>query len=381
MPAELTTRIFDRARRMALLDALPSLSGLSSERVDAIRGGAGYTASEYERLCRALAVDPVILYRGDENDPRRSPARFRAAISLDAPSGHDLRTLALAGEIGAILAGLSARLGRGIPLAAQRAVKAIDAHDEGRQGYELGQAARAVLAAEPAPIKSVLGLLRRWGVHVAWVPFSSGDIDAASIWAPDAVPVILVNSRSARAGHPGALRATLAHELCHLLHDAGEQDLTTMVSWGAGERGNYAESVEIRARAFAPAFIAPPPAVTAWAGAARFADDHSLVQALATTWGLSFEGAAWHATNCHLIERTVAEQLAHLRPKPPIVYPHDESGSEPRPHLKQSELSELPELIGPVSPLWAGFALELVHAALDEGHISPGRARELLTWS
>lgn len=377
MPAELTERIFERATRMQLLDDLPRLSGLGEARVDAIRRGARYTASEYERLARALAVDPVILYRGEEDDPRRSPARFRAALSIDAPSGHDLRLLALATETGAVLAHLAACLGHPIRLAPHRAIRAIDPGlKAGRQGYDLGEAAREALTAQPnAPLASIQSLLTQCGVHVAQVPFDSVDIDAASVWAPGAVPVVLINTRSARTAHPGALRATLAHELCHLLHDAGEQDLTTLVSWGVSGHGNYAEAVEIRARAFAPAFIAPRSAVQTWAGSAAFPDDETLVRALADHWGLSFEGAAWHAKNCHLIDGVAARRLAHLPRKPPIDYAADEMPPLIVPSAHHPDLPDEP------APLWTGLAARWVVAALAEGHLSLGRARELLTWS
>lgn len=373
--SDLNTRLFERANKLHLLSALPRLSGLSRGRVEAIRAGDEMSVFEYERLCRAVAIDPVILYRRGENDPRRSPARFRAAEGA-ALTGEDWRLLALATEVGAVLGYLANQLGRPTPLVDMRAVKAVGPLEEaGRSGYELGEAARLRLTLHDRPIESLLALLTRSSVHVVPATFSTPRIDAASLWMPDSVPVILVNTRSERAQHPGALRATLAHELCHLLHDAGEQDLTTVVSWGEG-RGNYNTAIEARARGFAPAFLAPRPAVVAWAStAAKDVDDEVFIAALAHDWGLSFEGAAWHAKNCHLIDDHTARRLARLPAKPPISYPQDEAFRSFSPSACHPDLPEKP------APLWDGLAAELVCAALHRGHLSPGRARELLTWS
>lgn len=365
MAADLTARLFERAVRMKIDEALPALSGLSAERIEAIRSGDGYTASEYERMCRALAVDPVAMYRGDETDPGRSPARFRTAVSVTEPTGHDLRLLALAAEAGAVLAHIAEQLGRYSPILSRREVRAIDA-DPARQGYELGAAARLLLSGHDQPLDDFTRALNAWGVHIARVPFSSSAIDAASLWAPGTLPIILVNRESPRSAHPGALRAVLAHELCHLLHDAGEQDITTIVSWGVRGRGNYAEAIEVRARAFAPAFIAPPAAVQRWAGAAAFESDEALVTALATHWGLSFEGAAWHAKNCRLIDHATAKRFADSPSKPSIDYATEEPAS--------TEFAES------TTPLWRGLASQLIESAVAKGHISPGRAEELLSW-
>ena len=76
-------------------------------------------------------------------------------------------------------------------------------------------------------------------IHVARVRLSSGKMDAACIWDTDAVPVVLVNAGNHVLKHPGVYRATLAHELCHLLQDAGERNLTTSVSGGVEGTGNY----------------------------------------------------------------------------------------------------------------------------------------------
>lgn len=380
MPAhDLPDRIFDRAEAMGLGELLPRLSGLTDDRLRSIRSRADFTAWEFEAICRALAVDPAAMYRGEDSRPNRTPARFRAAMALDHPNGGDLRLLSLAVEQGRILAHVGALLGRRSTLAVHRSIRPpLGVRDTWREGYDLGEAARAMLWPGSGPIYDLGGLLRTLGVHVAEVRLSTRDIDAASVWEPNAMPVIVLNKASRRHGHPGALRATLAHELCHLLHDAGERELTTQVSWGSKGSGNYAELVEVRARAFAPAFLAPREQVRSWYGSqpeTSRQDPRLVVRALAEHWGLSFEGAAWHAKNCSLLAPELADKLASQTKGPRLnleAFSATPAGGSPSPSH--------PELTDTVAEPWDGLATELVLAALEEGHVTVGRARELLTW-
>ncbi len=379
--SELIGRVFDRAKELGLRGELATLAMMSPERIEYLERVPDFTAAEYEKLCRALAVDPVAMYRGEGDRPRRSPARFRVATSLDRPDPGDVRLLSLAAEQGRILAHLVEMRGGEVRLARFRRTEAIAPARDGEiwlRGYDLGESSRNALFDEPGPIREFEQLLRDLGVHVARVTFSSADIDAASVWEPDAIPVVLVNEGSARTKHLPALRATLAHELCHLLHDSGERDITTLVSWGEEGHGNYDDAIEARARAFAPAFLAPRSQTREWAGTlreSRKADGRKFVAALAEHWGLSYEGAVWHAKNCRLVEADRAEKLAHQDRKPRLSYSTFENAPA---GVQPSMFHEaLPE---EAAPLWDGKATEIVLAALEEGHITAGRARELLSW-
>ncbi|MBN2496933.1 MAG: ImmA/IrrE family metallo-endopeptidase [Deltaproteobacteria bacterium] len=375
----LAERIFQRVQEMGIEGDLARYSGLEPSRLQAIQNGDPFSASEYEQLCRAVAVDPVAMYRGEETRPQRIPARFRAATSLDSPDASDVRILAMAAEMGRILAHLVGMQGEEIAIARHRKILGVGGSAEPwREGYALGEQARGLLRSESGPVHELERLLNDLGVHIARIALSSTDVDAASIWEPGAVPVILLNRLSKRK-HPGALRATLAHELCHLLHDAGEGDITTMVSWGTEQTGNYSNAVEMRARAFSPSFLAPRSQVLGWArelGKAVREDDDRLVYELASHWGLSFEGAAWHAKNCDLIRAESAEDLARRPRKPRISYELFETVQTDVPPAMFHDL--LPE---DPAPLWQGWAAGIVIVSMEEGQITTGRARELLTWS
>jgi Zn-dependent peptidase ImmA (M78 family) len=320
------------------------------------------------------------MYAGTASDPTRSPARFRAATAVEHPSPDDVRLLALAAEQGRILAHLMEALGKEVKLRPHRQIWGIQRTAElWREGYELGETARAVLFPQQGPITDLPGLFRDLSIQVARVGLSTKKMDAASIWESDAVPVVLVNTRNHILRHTGAYRATLAHELCHLLHDAGERDMTTSVSWGFEGTGNYHDDVEVRARAFAPAFLAPRKDVRSWCeklSQRSKRSSSSLVKALAEYWGLSFEGAAWHAKNCDIITPDNAERLARNKKKPAVsLDPFASSEDSCQPSMIH------PDLPNEAAPIWRGLASAMVLEALEEGMISVGRARELLTWS
>jgi Zn-dependent peptidase ImmA (M78 family) len=372
-------RVFSRAAEMGIVDDLVRLSGLTAVKLSSIRAGAPVTTTDYEALCRGLAVDPSAMYRGEDRSPLRTVARFRSATSQASPSPLDVRLLALAAEQGRILGFLLKLLGRQVVLASHRSpAVGQSSHETWKEGYDRGEAARRGLHNVSGPVVDIESLFRELGVHVAKVAFSSSSIDAASIWESGSVPVILLNTKAAGLQHPGILRATLAHELCHLLHDAGEQDVTTLVSWTEGT-GNYRESVEVRARAFAPAFLAPRDQVVPWVAALApeaKESNYALVKNLAECWGLSFEGAAWHAKNCRIVPADDAERLAHSKKKPRLDLARFTGvgvGSTP-PAMIHAALPDEP------APLWDGWATEIVLSAMEDDHITVGRARELLTW-
>jgi len=379
----LSQRIFQRAEDMGLAQNLARLSGLGNARMNAIRRGKPFSSSEFELICRALAVDSGDMYAGRAASPSRSPARFRAAIAAEDPNPADVRLLALAAEQGRILGHLMGLLGKEIKLQQHKRTVGVQGGELWREGYELGEAARTALVPDDGPLHDLPRLLNELGVHVARVPLSSENIDAASIWEPSvresgAAPVVLVNSESHLLEHPGAFRASLAHELCHLLHDAGERDLTTNVSWGMEGWGNYHNDLEVRARAFAPAFLAPRNGVRKWheeLPQSIRGNATKMVNALAETWGLSFEGAAWHANNCGFIESPEADRLAGMPRKPKISLDNFEIQEDFYP------LSMVHPDMPDAAPLWQGWASFLVLEAMEGGHISVGRARELLTWS
>lgn len=335
------------------------------------------SVTDFERICHGLAISPAALLSGEGDSPTRGVARFRSA--LEGPNvltAADLRLIATASEIGLMLADLLAMRSEKPSFDRFRHLQGLShVLQPWEHGYQLGETARKMLVPANGPVSNLESTLIGLGVHVARARFSTQCIEAAGVWESGAVPVILLNTNATRVGYSLSRRAILAHELCHLLHDGGEADIATRVTCAMGT-GNYQEALEQRARGFAPAFLAPRSQVNEWSNTANLAEDPSdLVCGLAAYWGLSFEGAIWHAKNCRLIHADTADRLAAM--DHPTGLPADQFERQETASLWWSTDSELPE--NPTS-LMAGLAARLVMEALEDSLISLGRAKELLAW-
>jgi Zn-dependent peptidase ImmA (M78 family)/transcriptional regulator with XRE-family HTH domain len=381
--AVLGSRLRQRREELgATLEQAAEWSDLPAPRLDAIESGSpDISVGEFERACRGVAADPTVIYRGDDA-PKWRMARFRSASTPDAPlPPAAIRTLALGAELGRVLASLLRRLARPVPLEQFRKTEALrSSPDPWEQGYVLGERARARLLPNAGPIRNVEALLADLGVHVGRVRFGVREVEAASLWEPGAVPVILLNAGLRRARYGLSRRAILCHELCHLLHDAGEAEMTTRVSWSE-DAGNYDDAIEQRARGFSPAFLAPREQVRAAIGEQfgdrRRPEARRIVDAVARRWGLSYEGAVWHACNCRLIKAADGKRLLDRRQPSSDVPWADQFEQQPPgtpPGLVHSALPDEP------APIMDGFGAGVVLAALDRAAISAGRAREILTW-
>lgn len=134
-------------------------------------------------------------------------------------------------------------------------------------------------------------VLKSWHVPVIDVAIGLGDIDAIGCWGPSHGPAVLVNSDARYAGNSGRRRATLAHEICHLLVDRfGSLPLVEVLG------GRTAKQAEQRARAFAAEFLMPRDL----AGSEFLSlqgDVVSAVRSLCSRFGVSTELLAWQVKN------------------------------------------------------------------------------------
>jgi len=353
---------------------------ISPARLAEIEAGApSIGATEFERLCRALGIDPAALDAGVETSPTRSVARFRSAWGAELPfQPRDYRLLADAAEAGRILGDLCSRLGKPPRLAQHRRTTALSSTQEPwEQGYALGEAARSALSDPSAVLPSVESLLNTFGVHVARVQFSTDHLEAASIWESGSIPVILLNRAASRVSYDLSRRAVLCHELCHLLHDAGEGEIATRTTWGEETRSRN-DGVEKRAGGFAPAFLAPRREVIRWfdqQAKTRGQDPAATAVELANHFGLSFEGAVWHAKNCGVIASADCDRIARTY-------------TARRGELDQAQFETTlptvpPAMFNPLLPERArdvmdGWGIQVVVEALEKELITAGRASEIL---
>lgn len=346
------------------LSQLARLSAISASRIAEIESGSPFSTAELAQLAGALAVDPAHLHAGKVEETQRTVARFRAPIGLSEIDGSDARLLARAAEAGEICTELRTLLGKGTsPIEACREPMAVTKGIEAwREGYELGSSARETLLPAHNALTSVQQCFEDLGVHVAFVHFEAQGIEAASLFEPGSSPVILLNKSSSRVKYPLSRRAILAHEMCHLLHDGGERDLTIV----SREEGLDASGTEKRANGFAPNFLAPKDWVRSSGKNAK-----AIVTELAEKWGLSLEGAAWHAKNLGLIRESQVKQFRNDALKPGFESQFERELPRTPPDLFGIEAEP--------TDLARGYLSELAIVAAEEGAVSKARAAEIIS--
>jgi Zn-dependent peptidase ImmA (M78 family) len=185
--------------------------------------------------------------------------------------------------------------------------------DQGAPSYEEGYALacwvrRDILGLADEARVDPEAVLKRWGVLLEYADLGSATIDAVAAWGPRHGPAILVNT-NARSRHCGqnARRATLAHEIAHLLVDrAGALPLAEVMG------GQVAKPVEQRAGAFAAELLIPRHvAGNAFAGGG---DPKGTLQNLIQQYGASQELVAWQARNSDVfLRRDIPDADWYLR--------------------------------------------------------------------
>ncbi len=148
------------------------------------------------------------------------------------------------------------------------------------------------------------GLLCKWGVAVEAGDFYRG-LDAMAVWTETSA-AILLNQRGIHSRYVGGRRATLAHEIAHLLLD---RDGALPVAEVLG--GAVPEHVEVRARAFAAELLAPQEELVVWVGKA-VPGDSKLLRRLADRYRASEQLVAWQLINSGALEDWSPAHSAHV---------------------------------------------------------------------
>ena len=161
------------------------------------------------------------------------------------------------------------------------------------QGYELGAWLRQRLGIAAAARVEVQDTLSQLGVATWEVELTNDVIDAVLMWRELRPPIIILNKGGKRSHFPKGKRASLAHELCHLLIDRDGAFPAIEV-----QGGRLPRRPEQRANAFAAEFLLPRSAIV---NAARKNQSvASLLDYLSDTFDVSHELAAWQVLNSEL---------------------------------------------------------------------------------
>lgn len=170
-------------------------------------------------------------------------------------------------------------------------------------GYRLATKARDILQLGDRPVPSMRDLLETTlGIPVIQAQLPSTIAGATIVTSRDdgsEARGVVINTVGDN-DNVWIRRATLAHELGHLLFDPdSELDRVRVDSYTGTKRdpqGNTTDFVEQRANAFAVAFLAPNEAVR------QIAIPPITREAVATTmghFGISYTAAGYHIANCH----------------------------------------------------------------------------------
>jgi Zn-dependent peptidase ImmA (M78 family) len=162
------------------------------------------------------------------------------------------------------------------------------------QGYELAQWYRAKQSVTaPSGRVDPEAIISGLSVKVSVIDFGNEALDAIACWGPHYGPAVLLNSNSHNADNAGK-RATLAHELCHLLADRREA-----LPLGDVINGNVPHWFEQRANAFAAELLLPRH--IAMKAATEHQDIIDCVRELTSRFEVSKEIASWQIRNSGFI--------------------------------------------------------------------------------
>lgn len=174
-----------------------------------------------------------------------------------------------------------------------------DAQNTAR-GVQLASELRERLAiAADVPLVGKLdleGLVQALGVTVRDIVLADTHVEGVAIAGRGLTPTMAINRQGRFAHSRWGRRMTIAHELCHLLHDGGRKSRVAMVSnpWAALE-------LERSANAFAITLLAPRPAIEVVLPGAP--NDWSLdaVRSAMQTLGIGATALTWQLRNIGLL--------------------------------------------------------------------------------
>ncbi len=291
-----------RERRAQLdlgLDRVAQGAALSSVVVEAIEQSKRRPVKEYERVARVLGLDErMISFRSEPVGNERIAMRLRSLQHMPR-TGLSAPTVSALAEA-AWVASTQIRLERELGLDGRgtRFEHSLDYGAPGwppyRAGYELAARVREQLQLGNDPIPSLRDLCeQRLNVPVIQTELGS-DFAGATVDASGCRAVVL--NLSGRNREVFVRRATLAHELCHILFDPPERledlrvdrydDLDRPVD-------QVADPVEQRANAFGVELIAPQSAAVR-----RYqVSPHEPLADVIQHFGLSFTAARYQVWN------------------------------------------------------------------------------------
>ncbi|MBI1779070.1 MAG: ImmA/IrrE family metallo-endopeptidase [Proteobacteria bacterium] len=276
---EICVRLRDSgdSRWSAIIAAWESRNGGDSVRIQSFAIGQDLETTRALIHDRFLASPNSVIDASNDNDELKIAARMSGILTI--------------AEIEAILREVRSCGLRQTDTLDRLSQEALDFADDDRTdsliheaGIRAAKWLRQKLVLRPVDISDPFKFLADHNVDVRERSLNSPEVDAIACWGPRHGPAIIINRTSRRHKTPytgpmaraGAIRATAAHEICHLLFDRGH---TLPAAEVLG--GRVAHWVEQRARAFAAAFLLlPSVAADKWHAHGRPMDEEGVNKAL-----------------------------------------------------------------------------------------------------
>lgn len=168
--------------------------------------------------------------------------------------------------------------------------EAADGQKPALLGHELARWFRSELGIAQDELLEPASLLTKWNVYLGELALDDEGIEAIACWGKAHGPAVLVNGCGRHSRDEGGRRATLAHEICHILVDRGAA-LPLAEVFG----GHVFRAVEQRAGAFAAELLMP--GNIAGSAFQSTTAPRDVLESLVTQYGASREIIAWQAYN------------------------------------------------------------------------------------
>lgn len=262
--------------------------------------GEGYLAELEPTASKRLAL------LGIEQSPGPNP--YCAIARMAGPIADPVTLRELLKQVAGLAAVDKAALER---ISAAAAVPYDPCRRPHQTGILLAVRTRAALELTADQPLDPADILVRLGIPIHEI-HEEGNLDAVAVWSPNHGPAIILNRRSRRhQGGVHAQRATLAHELCHLVADRQRA-----LPLGEVLGGAVSAEVEACANAFAAEFLLPQEAAAA---AAQTMPAGQVVESLCRAFGVGAELAAWQVINSaawSALSRQERSEVAQSVPDP-----------------------------------------------------------------
>lgn len=185
-----------------------------------------------------------------------------------------------------------------------------------RQGEQVALEERRRLGIGDDPVRDVFSLLESQGIRLFVRPLQTAAISGLFLYDREIGPCILVNA----AEHHHRIAFSAAHEYGHVLLDRKLMARASAEDRMLGEGGQRGELLEVRAHAFAAAFLLPAAGIERFLGSRgrsrrdRQALDVVDVLYLQRAFGVSYQAALFRLQNFGWLDRTRREKLAQVHP-------------------------------------------------------------------